>query len=305
MTLETFKPQRFNKSSVATIDQANTIISEYMGQGYSLTLRQLYYQFVARGLMANKQANYKRLGSLLSKARLAGLVSWDALEDRTRNLKGWSGGYDNVADYMRTVDDGYFVDIWEGQENYVEVWVEKEALVGVVERAANEFRARYFSCRGYTSQSEQYRAGKRFYRNTRSGRTCHVLHLGDHDPSGMDMTRDNRERLEMFSRYGVQVHRLALNMDQVEELNPPPNPAKETDSRSGWYIREYGTKSWELDALDPNYINNLIRTNLQNLVDEDKMNERREYESEGTAEIQAVAENYEAVRQFLEGEGLL
>jgi hypothetical protein len=299
MAMETFVPKRFNKSSVATIAQANTIINDYIAQGYSLTLRQLYYQFVARGLMENDQRNYKRLGSLLSKARLAGLVNWNALEDRTRSLKGWRGGYSDVASYMSGVDDGYFVDIWEGQPNYVEVWVEKEALVGVVERTCNRYRAQYFSCRGYSSQSEQYVAGKRFERQRRAGRRCHVLHLGDHDPSGMDMTRDNQDRLAMFSANSVEVKRLALNMDQVEELNPPPNPAKETDSRSGWYIDRYGESSWELDALDPSYINNLIEKEMKILVDIDKMNKRREYENEGTTEIRAVADNYDEIKEFL------
>jgi hypothetical protein len=256
--LEKFQELRFNYESEARIQQANAIINEYMGQGFSLTVRQLYYQFVARGLMANKQSNYKKLVKLLSRARLAGLVDWRALEDRTRSLEGGDYGFDGVEEYVRSIADGYAIKWWDGQDNYVEVWVEKEALSGVVSKPADRWRVPYFCCRGYTSQSEQYKAGKRFRRHQIQGRTCHILHLGDHDPSGIDMTRDNRDRLDMFARMGIRVKRLALNMDQVEELNPPPNPVKTTDSRHKKYLDEYGAQSWELDALDPTYIANLI-----------------------------------------------
>lgn len=300
---EQFIEHRFNNKTQIVIDQANAIIDEYLSGGYSLTLRQLYYQFVARGLMANEQKNYKRLGDTLSKARLAGLVDWRALEDRTRNLKGWGGGFEDVAEYLSSIGSDYIVDIWEGQENYVEVWVEKDALVGVIEKSCRNWRAGFFACRGYTSQSEQYYAGKRFARRNDDGKECHVLHLGDHDPSGIDMTRDNSERLDMFSSYGVTVHRIALNMDQVRELNPPPNPAKETDSRHGGYVSKFGSKSWELDALDPKYIDNLIRGHMNELVDIEMMDARREYEEEGKRELKAVAENHEDIMEWLRDSG--
>jgi len=291
---EAFKTQRFNAKSQKLITQANDIIVEYRRSGLGLTLRQLYYQLVARGNLANEQKNYKRLGSLLSNARLAGLVDWDALEDRTRNLKGFNGSDIDVPSYISGIASGYHVDLWEGQENYIEVWVEKEALAGVVERACGLMACNFFSCRGFNSQSEQYRAGKRFHsKGHYEGRECFVLHLGDHDPSGMDMTRDNIDRLSMFSGGNVTLKRVALNMDQIEELKPPPNPAKETDSRAQGYIKEFGRSSWELDALPPDYIVNLIKGEISKLVDIDQMNSRREHQEEGRREIDLIAENYE------------
>jgi hypothetical protein len=299
MSFEIFQEYKFHAKSMELISQANEIIESYQAQGFQLTLRQLYYQFVARGLLANQQRNYKSLGALLSKARLAGHVDWDAIEDRTRNLKGWSGGYNDVPDYIDGIADGYFVDIWQGQENYLEVWVEKDALIGVVEKSCNAFRIPYFACRGYSSQSEQFGAGKRFYNEYSSGKACHVFHLGDHDPSGIDMTRDNADRLAMFSYENVEVHRIALNMDQIEELNPPPNPAKETDSRSGEYKRRFGNKSWELDALDPNYIDRLIRRSVEPYIDGEKMQARRSLEREGQDELRLISNNYDAIKDYL------
>lgn len=94
-----------------------------------------------------------------------------------------------------------------------------------------------------------------------------VFHLGDHDPSGIDMTRDNRDRLEMFAGTPVIVQRLGLNMDQIEQLKPPPNPTKLTDSRAEAYVQRFGQESWELDALDPSYIRSLIGNAVERIRD--------------------------------------
>src|ERR1700722_6974774 len=97
-----------------------------------------------------------------------------------------------------------------------------------------------------------------------------VFHLGDHDPSGIDMTRDNYDRLSMFAGAPVQVVRRALNMPQVEEYDPPPNPAKLTDSRARDYIDKYGDECWELDALDPAMLRDLIRDAVLRIRDREK-----------------------------------
>lgn len=263
-----FTDKNFRAATLATIAQANIILEEYARQGLVLTLRQLYYQFVARGYLANKQTEYKRLGATISDARLAGLVDWDMMEDRTRFVRR-SPSWTSPASIVSAVAAQYQEDLWRNQPYRPEVWIEKDALVGVIERVCRELRVDHFACRGYASQSAQYTAGRRFRRMLQNGQRPVVLHLGDHDPSGIDMTRDNSERVAMFAEAGVQVIRLALNMDQVEEYDPPPNPAKETDSRSVGYIAEYGDQSWELDALEPTVINDLIRENVLRFRDED------------------------------------
>lgn len=301
---ELFIDKKFHGESKRRIEQANEIIGELRAQGYTLSVRQLYYQYVQRGLIPNKVQEYKRLGDLLSRARLAGLVDWSAFEDRGRRVRGGDHGWNNPGDYVQSIGSDYAVHLWEGQENYVEVWIEKDALVGVIERPCNRYRVPYFSCRGYSSQTEQYNAGKRFADMLWHGRACHVIHLGDHDPSGIDMTRDNQDRLSMFSENAVTVHRVALNMDQIEELNPPPNPAKLTDSRVGNYMALYGKSSWELDALQPSYIDNLVREEILKLVDVDAMQARRDLEEEGKRELSRIADNYEQIKDFLDREEL-
>ena len=193
-----YVPTRFTHRSKLMIQNANSIIEEYTRDGYMLTLRQLYYQFVARDLLQNSARNYHRLGAVINNARLAGLVDWHAIEDRTRNLRAlpfWASPSDIVASCAAQ----FRLDVWEGQDTVVEVWVEKEALVGVIERPCHEYNAPYFACKGYTSQSEMWGGAMRFIeRKKDSGQNTVVLHFGDHDPSGVDMTRDIQERVDLF-----------------------------------------------------------------------------------------------------------
>jgi hypothetical protein len=263
---------RFKENSQHLIKIANQIIEEYQAQGYSLTLRQLYYQFVARDYIENSQKSYKNLGSLVNDARLAGLIDWWAIEDRTRNLRG-NSHWDSPADMIKTCENQFAYDKWADQPYAPEVWIEKDALIGVIEGPCNSLDVPYFACRGYSSQSEQWRAGRRFKRALERGQIPIVFHLGDHDPSGIDMTRDNKTRLSMFAGLEIHLKRLALNYDQVEEYNPPPNPAKLTDSRCKNYIQRFGKSSWELDALNPQVISRLIEEAILNIRDDNKWND--------------------------------
>lgn len=262
-----YKDRRFNRATLRLIEIANAIIAEYEGDGLSMTLRQLYYQFVARDVLPNSSQSYNQLKGAVSEGRMAGLVSWTAIEDRTRNLMGLET-FSSPAAAFRAARAAFRLDLWADQQWRPEVWVEKEALAGVVGDICNRLRVDYFAVRGYNSQSEQWRAGRRFAGYVARGQRPIVFHLGDHDPSGIDMTRDNRERLSMFAGTPVIVERLALNYSQIEELRPPPNPAKMTDARAADYVSKYGHASWELDALSPAYIRDLISSAVRRVRDE-------------------------------------
>jgi hypothetical protein len=291
-----YQSKSFNDSSREIIKKANEIIADYQAQGYMLTLRQLYYQFVAKQPLrvpfANNIQSYKRLGSIINDARLAGMIDWNAIEDRTRNLEtlpSWA----SPREILESCSHQFRYDRWKDQPRRVEVWVEKEALVGVVQRIANEYRLPFFACRGYVSQSETWGAGQRFLAYERGGQDVVVLHLGDHDPSGIDMTRDNYDRLYMFTEQSnVEVRRLALNYDQVEQYNPPPNPAKLTDSRATAYIERFGNESWELDALEPSVIAELVRSQMPDLIDWDLWEAAIEREDEARARLAKLAKNW-------------
>ena len=264
-----YEPKKFSTERLAMIEKINSVVDKFEVDGYVLTVRQIYYQFVKNDWVANVPQSYNLLQGLINDGRLAGLISWTAIEDRERNLQGWNT-FTAPAQALESVKENYKLDLWQGQSFRPEVWVEKKALEGVIGRICNELRVDFFACKGYNSQSEQWRAGRRFADYIRRGQRPIVFHLGDHDPSGIDMTRDNRQRLSMFAGSPIIVQRIALNMPQIEELDPPPNPAKLSDSRAQDYITQYGESSWELDALEPKYISDLIRDALMQIREEDK-----------------------------------
>lgn len=300
MTCEAFIERAFRADTLAIIETANEIIDEYAEQGFQLTLRQLYYQFVTRDVIPNKQSEYKRLGSIINDARLAGLVDWSAIEDRTRNVRSVSA-WSSPQEIMEAVAGQYREDLWLEQSFRPEIWIEKDALVGVIAPVCERYRVPYFACRGYTSQSEQYAAGKRFAAHREAGYTPIVLHLGDHDPSGLDMTRDNADRLAMFAREDVHVKRLALNMDQVEAYSPPPNPAKDTDARFAGYRNTFGDESWELDALSPTVIDALISEALDELIDRGFWEGAVDGERTRREDLQSASHHWPVVVEFLRG----
>jgi hypothetical protein len=290
--------------SAGLVETANGICADYAQQGFDLTLRQLYYQFVARGHIPNTMKSYKRLGDVIDHARLAGLLDWDYIVDRTRNVYRTDGADTNPADAVASVAGGYALPLWETQPNHVEVWIEKEALAGVVQQAAGAVQVNYFACRGYVSQSEMYAAGRRFSRYGRAGKRNFVIHLGDHDPSGIDMTRDITDRLTLFAGgHAPEVRRIALNMDQVEAYNPPPNPAKVTDSRYESYEREHGDESWELDALDPATLSALISTEVLSLRDETLWEAAKAREDGERAQLQRVSDQWDDVLDLVGAPG--
>ena len=318
-------------AALEVVRTANTICAQYAAQGLDLTLRQLYYQFVARDLIANKQSEYKRLGDIINKARMSGRLDWDFIVDRTRNVRSlahWS----DPAELVDTAARQFRTDRWSSQPARVEVWIEKDALVGVLEQVCPAEDVPYFSCRGYTSSTEVWGAGRRLGEHIGNGQRVEVIHLGDHDPSGIDMTRDIEDRLRNFiatdwhyeGDHGLPetttlgdlyrslddhvggpfltINRIALNWDQVEEYDPPPNPAKLTDSRSGRYVERFGDDSWELDALEPAALVDLIRSNIEDVRDEGKWAEATAAMEEQRTHLKAVSDRWEDVVRFVEEE---
>lgn len=303
-----YVPDRIIKSRRPLIDYCNAVCEEYAEAGMVLTLRQLYYQLVARAVIDNSDREYSKLSGLCNDARMAGLMDWNYLIDRNRSLRSvpfWDGPEDLITKSAKQ----YNRDLWKPQHHRVEVWIEKDAAIGTVESVCNENRVPYFSTRGYSSVSALHDAAQRIRGFIEKGDDVTILHIGDHDPSGVDMTRDLEERVRTFisvdwaglhmgpgrwtrgdlrqdmrrhmaEKRGVdalelgavvpwRIKRIALTMDQVEEYGPPPNPAKLSDSRARAYIEQYGRSSWELDALEPIVLASLIQDEVDAVRDED------------------------------------
>lgn len=338
-----YEDKRLNPEYLYMIDQINAICVEYAEQGYDLTLRQLYYQFVARDAFPpghtwrrlgngkwvrdengtiNADPNYKWLGDIVSAGRMAGLIDWDFIVDRTRNLRGLKH-WNSPSDACTELSKNFRYESWKDQPYYIEVWIEKDALVGVLESACQPLDVNYFSCRGYTSISEVWGAAQRLRSKMEDGKKVVVLHLGDHDPSGVDMTRDISERLYTFIAHDLRdgrgemprmstaaaiqytddhflVDRIALTMAQVQAFNPPPNPAKPKDARYKKYVRQFGVECWELDALSPDVLVNLIQQNILALRDDEKWEAWMTKQRKARKVLKRVADRWLDVVKFFD-----
>lgn len=306
---EFFKMHRFSPQAKALIRKCTQIVTDFQGRGLRMTLRQLYYQLVSVNAIENKAKEYKKLSGLLSDARLMGMVDWDAIEDRIRKPRA-AQEFESLDDLMDAALATYRLPRWEGQKHYVELWVEKDALAGILEPIAREYHITFMVNRGYSSQSAMYESAKRFlegcygqeipYKTVaemvskngeKSKETLDVLskirvqdrdgfpelkrqpvllYLGDHDPSGEDMVSDVTKRLDMFG-IEVDVRKIALTRAQVDQYDPPPNPAKMKDPRAAAYVDQHGTSSWEVDALSPDVLDALIRAEIESVCDLDEM----------------------------------
>lgn len=271
---EKFREFRLSKANKERLALINEIIEEYKAEGYTLTLRQLYYQLVSRDVVANKQEEYTKLSKLLKEGRMSGVVDWSAIEDRLRQIRR-SPTWENPEAILQAAAEQFALDSLKGQEVYIECWVEKDALSEIVKRAADEYQVPVMVNRGYGSVSMIYDAYKRITKAYKDGaERAVILYLGDHDPSGLDMIRDIQARLDemLVTFYGIgdftlEVAPLALTTEQVNEYNPPPNPAKFSDPRAGWYMENFGTTSWEVDALEPRVLNSLITEGITSRLD--------------------------------------
>ena len=273
-----FRSVNFRPDSLAKIIQMVKIVDEYQQQGLRLTARQLYYQFVSRDLIPNTPAEYKKLTALLTDARYAGLVDWHAIEDRGR-VPDVPSEWTNIASLVESALYAYRLPRWSTQSVYAELWVEKQALAGVLFPLAKEFHVPLMVNKGYSSASAMFESAARINRVTNDcDKPATIFYLGDHDPSGEDMVRDIETRLVEFGCSDLTVTKIALTMNQVEEYDPPPNPAKISNPRAKAYIEKFGDSSWEVDALPPDVLAQLIRSAFESFIDDAALEEIKEQE---------------------------
>jgi len=292
-TMTAFREINFRGKSRERIELMQTMIADYDSQGLRLTARQLYYQFVSRNVIENTERSYKNLTTLLTDARYAGLVSWSAIEDRGREPTQWRE-YASLGACVDSALRNYRLKRWDYQSNYAELWVEKQALAGVLEPLAAEFHVTLMVNKGYSSASAMWESAQRFMAHNHADQVAHLFYVGDHDPSGEDMVRDIGDRLREFGVRDLELVKVALTMDQVEEHQPPPNPAKRTDSRFEKYAELHGDESWEVDALPPQVLQQLIRDQLENVLDRDAWDKTIEREERDKAKLKKAVKGIES-----------
>lgn len=303
-----FRKVRLGPDNLARLDLINAIIEEYQEQGYVLTLRQLYYQLVSRDVVPNTPAEYEKLSVLLKEGRMGGIVDWSAIEDRIRVPES-PASWVSPMEILNQCIKQFALPRMGGQETYLEVWVEKDALSGVLERVTQPYHVPIMVNRGYSSASAMYEAYKRFANRYGYGgcSKIRILYLGDFDPSGIDMIRDVENRIcEFFLgkagafdkwlvtttvrgkpkiksclgfpqlwkqickeklKIDFEIVPIALTREQIDQYQPPPNPAKRTDSRFNKFEEKHGDVSYEVDALRPEVLNQILTNAIEEHID--------------------------------------
>jgi len=291
---EQFKDQNFRSESLELIAHCEEIVIDYLGQGLRLTLRQLYYQLVTKNIIPNVERSYKNLSSLVSDARLSGMLDWDAIEDRIR-VPVIPSEWSSIQSLVDSALDSYRLPRWETQENYVELWVEKDALAGVLRPLAHQYHVPMMVNRGYSSQSAMHEASRRYLNQSDNKVNRVIIYLGDFDPSGEDMVRDIGDRMQVFGCGAeFEIRKIALTLKQVKFYKPPPNPTKHKDPRSKEFIAKYGASSWEVDAINPKELSRIVKREIESYIDKDAMGIIVEKENDDKIKLT------EAVRQIME-----
>jgi hypothetical protein len=299
-----FKHQDKFASFFTAVQRTNAIILDYAAQDLlPLTLRQIHYQMVVRHKdYPNIKVSYDHLATDLVAARMAGLVPWNAVDDPTRDLHSFTG-WDSAQDRMRDAALTHHIKRWKNQEYFPIVLVEKDAALGIISRACNEWDVPYASCKGYGSVSA---LRNKVAGHCRAVLACDqipvVIHLSDHDASGWDMPRNLVEYLDLLVGQKVDVRHIALTLDQIAEGygegEPlPSDPVKSTDPRAKKYIQDLANHglepgAWEMDALPPADLHDVIVDEIKSLLDEDLWKKAEAEEKEQKQAIVEIADQW-------------
>lgn len=277
---------------------------------WPLTLRQIYYQLVAKEYIENQRTQYQVLSSILKQARIDGQVPWEAMEDRIRTHTD-NTGYINARQYI-TTQLYYFLNNYErnyqiGQEVYLEVWIEKDALSRIFQNEADKYRVPVQVCRGYVSVSmlNEYRKRVLQVRQTAASLGQPVprpviLYYGDFDPSGNHMFLATQQTLEQeIKLHGVEYLREALNVEDIINYKLPHSPEalKDKDPRAARHQAQYGNLAVELDALPPNILVQKVRQAIERELDLDILQLARQKETTEAAQIQELRREVEKITQ--------
>jgi len=284
------------------IEESKKIIAQY---SMALTLRQLYYRLVASQKIENRENNYKYLSKLIVKARLNGEIPFSAIEDRSRRkVEAWDFNgetWDPEAffsyykdEYERSEEDfrskwrSYVHSRWYKQPNTVVVLLEKDALSALFSAVTEREKVNLYPLRGYSSLTFL----KQIADDLEGKENIKILYFGDFDPSGMDIQRYLRERLRDEFGVDADVRRIAITDEQIQKYNIPPAPAKRSDTRFNGFVDEHGDRAVELDAIEPNVLQEIIRSSIRALFDEKIYQEQKLEEKEKQQEIKRMIEEY-------------
>jgi hypothetical protein len=245
----TIKRQRRTKAAMGEIHGA---ISAALAEDSPMTVRQMFYRLVSSGVVEKTEAQYKAVMRALGEMRCDGRIPFEGIADNTRRPMKWRS-YANLEDALRAAREGYFRSRWDNQGDYVEIWLEKDALSGVVSEVTGPLDVPLMVTRGYPSITFLHGAAQTI---SRRGNPSFLYYFGDHDPSGVDITRSVEDGIRKFAPGAhVTVERIAVTEEQIASMKLPSRPTKMADARA----KDWVGGSVELDAIPPQALRGLVR----------------------------------------------
>jgi hypothetical protein len=235
----------------AEVEQRRQSFFEIVSEMRPMTVRQVFYQASVRGIVDKSDAGYNKVQHDLVEMRRAGVLPYDWLADNTR----WQRKphtFDSVEQALNDTASFYRKALWANADAYVEVWLEKDALSGVVMPVTSKYDVPLMVARGYASLSFLHSAAA--FIESLDVPTW-IYHFGDFDPSGVNAGEKIKETLiEMAPAAEIHFERVAVTAEQIGDWNLPTRPTKTSDTRS----RNFGDISVELDAIDPSRLRDLV-----------------------------------------------
>ncbi|WP_234819306.1 hypothetical protein [Sinorhizobium meliloti] len=233
--------------------------------GHPMTVRQVFYQATVHGIIEKSENGYNKVQTDLVKMRRDGSLPYGWLTDSTRWQRK-QRSFDTLADAIDHTASFYRRSLWTDADCQVEIWIEKDALAGVVYPVTNEWDVPLMVARGYASLSFLHSAAEAI---NEDGRTAYIYHLGDFDPSGVNAGEKIEEALrEMTGDVEIHFERLAVTPQQIRIWNLPTRPTKRSDSRA----KNFGSDlSVELDAIPPDRLRSLVSDAIERHVDPEQL----------------------------------
>jgi 5S rRNA maturation endonuclease (ribonuclease M5) len=261
-------------------------------RGRKLTLRQVFYQLVAKKIIPNNLRAYKNLSYLIAKARKNGDIPWDVIRNHTRFVIK-ENSWPNFKDFTKKIEKIYHKSKLANQRNYIEIWIEKDSLREWFEPITKEFDVPLIICRGYPSITTLYEASKRL---KEIQKPIHILYFGDFDPSGEDIFRTIKEKLIKdfgVNRRKLHIKKVALTLKDIKKYKLPPAPTKSTDSRSGKFVKKYGDFAVELEALPVRVLEQKIKRSIKSLLNWKQFQKDLKKEKQETKKLRKLIEKIE------------
>jgi len=272
------------KKSLQLLEHVKEIIESY---SFALTLRQIYYQLVAKQIIPNQQKYYMKLSRLCVIGRDEGILPEDAFADRLRQVDKPDSWLD-LSDFMNTVRQSYKKDKWQNQSSYIEIWTEKDALRSVLTEITYPYDVNLMVVRGQVSRTAIYESYERFADKVDEGKDCYLYYAGDFDPSGLSIYNSLTERIRNYGFAGeyITFERIALTPEQIEDYDLPCDPGKQTDPNYKSFVSEYGDNIVELDSLPPDVLRGIVKDCIRRHIDHDFFIQVQETEFEEQARLQ-------------------